>query len=93
MKVQSDQLPQVTEFNYLGSTLHSDGGMDTEVNKRTPCAWHNWRNMSGVPCDNRVPPHVKVNIHKMIFQPATLYGMETVGLPMTISHVKKLEVT
>ena len=30
------------------------------------------------------------NIHKMIVQPAMLYGMETV--PVTISHVKKLEV-
>ena len=39
----------------------------------------------------RVPPHVKVEIHKMIVQPAMLYGMETV--PVTVSHVKKLEVT
>ena len=35
----------------------------------------------------RVPPHVKGNIHKMIVQPAVLYGMETV--PVTSSHVKK----
>ena len=39
----------------------------------------------------RVPPHVKGKIHKMIVQPAVLYGMETV--PVTSSHVKKLEVT
>ena len=39
----------------------------------------------------RVPPHVKGQIHKMIVQPAMLYGMETV--PVTSSHVKKLEVT
>ena len=35
--------------------------------------------------------YVKRNNHKMIVQPATLYGMETV--PVTSSHVKKLEVT
>ena len=40
--------------------------------------------MSGVLCDKRVPPYVKGKIHKMIVQPAMLYGMET---------VKKLEVT
>ena len=34
---------------------------------------------------------MKINIYKMIVQPAMLYGMETV--PMTSSHVKKLEVT
>ena len=45
----------------------------------------------GVLCDKRVPPHVKGKIHKMIVQSAMLYGMETV--PMTSSHVKKLEVT
>ena len=47
--------------------------------------------MSGVLCDKRVPPHVKGKIHKMIVQPTMLYGMETV--PVTSSHVKKLEVT
>ena len=88
--MQSDQLPQVTEFKYLGSTLHSDGGMNAEVNKMTQCGWNNWMKMSDVLCDKRVPPHVKGKIHKMIVQPAMLHGMETV--PMTSSHVKKLEV-
>ena len=46
-KVQSDQLPLVTEFKYMGSTLQSDGDMNTEVNKRTLCAWNNWRKMLG----------------------------------------------
>ena len=35
--MKSAQLPQVTEFKYLGSTLQSDGGMSTEINKRTQC--------------------------------------------------------
>ena len=83
--VQSAQLPQVAEFKYVGSTLQSDGGMSTEINKRTQCGWNNWRKMSGVPS-----PHVKGKIHKMVVQPAMLYGMETV--PVTSSHVKKLEV-
>ena len=78
VKMQSAQLPQVTEFKYLGSTLQSDGDMTTEINKRNQCGWNNWRNMSGVLCDTRVPPHVKGKIHKMIVQPAMLYGMETV---------------
>ncbi len=47
--------------------------------------------MSGVLCDKRVPPHVKGKTHKSIVQPAMLYGMETV--PVTSSHVMKLEVT
>ena len=86
--MQSAQLPQVTE---LWEAPQSDGGMSTEINKRTQCVWNNWRKMSGVLCDKRVPPHVKGKINKMIVQPAMLYGMETV--PVTSSHVKKLEVT
>ena len=65
--------------------------MSTDVNKRNQCGWNNWRKMSGILCDKRIPLHVKEKIHKMIVQPAMLYGMETV--PVTSSHVKKLEVT
>ena len=90
VKMQSAQLPQVTEFKYLGSTLQSDGVMSTEVNKRTQCGWNNWGKVSGVLCDKLVPPHVKGKIHTMIGQPAMLYGMETV--PVTSYHVKKREV-
>ena len=66
--------------------------------------WHDYRNkqedtvwmkqlgkMSGILCDSSVPPIVKGKMHKMIVQPAMVYGMETV--PMTSSHLDKLEVT
>ena len=59
VNMQSAQLPQVTEFKYLGSTLHRNGDTNTEINKMTQCGWTNWRKMSGVLCDKRVPPHVK----------------------------------
>ena len=62
--------------------------MSTEINKRAQCGLDNWRKMSGVLCDKRVPPHVKGNIHNMIVQPPMLYGMETV--PVTSSHPKKV---
>ena len=35
VKMQSAQLPQVTEFKYR--TLQSDGDMTTEINKRNQC--------------------------------------------------------
>ena len=58
--------------------------MNTEVNKRTQCGWNNWRKMSGILRDKRIPPHVKGHIHNMIVQPAILHGMETV--PVTRSN-------
>ena len=91
VNMQSAQMPQITEFKYLGRTLQSDDDTSTEVNKRTQCGWNNRWKMSGVLCDKIVPPHVKGKIHTMIVQSAMLYGVETV--PVTSSHVKKLEVT
>ena len=47
---------------HMGSTLQSDGDMDAEVNNRSHSGWNNWRKMSGVLNDKRMPPY----IHKMI---------------------------
>ena len=91
VEMRSAQLPQVTEFKYLGSTLQRDEDMHADVNKRTQCGWNNWRKRSGVLCDKRMPLHVKGKIHENIVQPAITYGMETI--PMTSSYLKKLEVT
>ena len=65
--------------------------MNVEVNRRAKYGWNNWMKMSGVLCDNRIYIQVPPKLHKMIVQPAMLYGIKTV--PMTRSQVKKLEVT
>ena len=92
VKMQPAQLPQVTEFKNLGSTLQSDGDMSTEVKRgRNVDGTTGGRCQTSYVIRARVPPHVRANIHKTIVQPAVLYGMETV--PVTSSHVKKLEVT
>ena len=61
--MQTAQLPEVTEFKYLGSTIQKDGGTEAEVNCRIQSGWKNWKKMSGV---------------LMVMQPAMLYAMETV---------------
>ena len=43
VKMQSAQLPQVTEFKYLGSTRQRDGDTSTDIYKRKPCGWNTWR--------------------------------------------------
>ena len=47
VKMQSAKLPLVIEFKYLGTTLHSDGDMSTEINNRTQWGWNNGKKMSG----------------------------------------------
>ena len=81
--MQSAQLPQVTEFKLWERWWHEyrDKQDDTvwkeqlEEDVRRPM-----RQESTTTCEGK--------IHNMIFQPAMLYGMETV--PVTSSHVKKL---
>ena len=41
MPQASVEMPRVTEFKYLGSTLQSNGGVDVEVNRRTKWGWNN----------------------------------------------------
>ena len=31
----------IVKFKYLGTTLHSDGDMSTEINKSTQWGWNN----------------------------------------------------
>ena len=35
VEMQYQQLPEVKEFKYLGSTQQSDGGVGVEINRRT----------------------------------------------------------
>ena len=91
VRMESQQLPEVTEFKYLGSTLQSNGGVDAEINKRTQSGWKNWKKVSGVLCDKKIPERVKGKVYKVVVQPAMLYATET--LPLASRHVRKLETT
>ncbi|XP_047480633.1 uncharacterized protein LOC125033295 [Penaeus chinensis] len=78
IRMQDQQLPVVSEFRYLGSTVQSDGGVEAEISRRIQSGWNNWKKMAGVMCDKRVPAKVKGKIHRTVIQPAMLYGLETV---------------
>ena len=59
LKIGEEAIPTVTEFKYLGSTVESAGGVNSEVNRRIQTEWNNWRKMSGILCDKKVPNKVK----------------------------------
>ncbi|XP_047471504.1 uncharacterized protein LOC125026943 [Penaeus chinensis] len=77
IRMQDQQLPEVNEFRYLGSTVQSDGGAEAEISRRIQSGWNNWEKMTGVMCDKRVPARVKGKIHRTVIQPTMLYGLET----------------
>ena len=90
VNLRSAQLPLVTEFKYMGSTLQSDGDMSTEINKRTQCGWNNWMKMSSVLCDKRVSPRVKEKSTRLSFIQICCTGWRQ--CQSLSSHMKKLEV-
>ena len=84
VKMQGEDVAEVEDFKYLGSTVQSNGECGREVKKRVQAGWNGWRRMSGVICDRRVPARVKVKVYRVAVRPAMLYGLETVALTKNI---------
>ena len=78
-------------FKYLGTHVDESGGVEREINSRVQAGWKNWRDLSGVLCDRKVPVKVKGKLYKSVVRPALMYGMET--LPMKKLNERKMEVT
>ena len=85
------KLKRVKHFKYLGSMVDEAGGMVKEVNYRVQCGWNNWRKVTGVICDKRVPVRLKGRVHKSVVRPAMTYGLE--AAPMKKTEENKLDVT
>ena len=60
------------------------------MKKRIQAGSNNWRKVTGLVCDRKVPVRLKGCIHKAVVRPAMLYGMETI--PLNKSMVKKMDV-
>ena len=90
LKIGEEAIPTVTEFKYLGSTVESAGGVDSEVNRRIQAGWNNWRKMSSILCDKKVLNRVKGKILKTVVQPAMLFSICMV--PLSKRQESKLEV-
>ena len=91
IQLQNVNLQRVNEFRYLGSTLDSAGEMDKEIKHRVQAGWRNWRRVSGVICDRRIPIRLKGKVHKAVVRPALTYGLETA--PLKKAQEQKLDVT
>jgi len=70
IKLGGENLKRVRTFKYLGSMVEETAGMDKEVNFRIQSGWNNWRKVSGVLCDRRVPIRLKGKVHKAVVRPA-----------------------
>ena len=78
------------EFKYLGSMLTEVGTSDREVRERVESGWRNWKKMTGVLCDKKIPTRVKGKLYSTVVPPAVLYEMEVV--PLSAKQERQLEV-
>ena len=90
VKLGGEDLKRVGAFKYLGSVVDATAETSREVNYRIQCGWNNWRKVSGVICDKRVPVRLKGKVHKAVVRPALTYGLE--AAPMKKSEEKKMDV-
>ena len=78
--MEDTKVPRVKEFKYLGSTVQESDGCEREVKKRVLAGWNEWRRVSGVICDKRLPARVKGKVYSSVVRPAMLYGLGTVAV-------------
>ena len=90
VKMDYTKVPRVKEFKYLGSTVQENGSCEREVKKRVQAGWKEWRRVSGVICDRRLPARVKGKMHSLMVRPAMVHGLEMVAI--TKKQVKEVEV-
>ena len=90
VKMEDAKVPRVKEFKYLGSTVQENGGCEREVKKRVQAGLNEWRRVSGVICDRRLPARVKGKVYSSVVRPAMVYGLETVEF--TKKQVEEMEV-
>ena len=90
VKMEDTKVPRVKEFKYLGSTVQESGNCEREVKKRVQARWNEWRGVSGVICDRRLPATVKGKVYDSVVRPAMVYGLETVAV--TKKQVKEIKI-
>ena len=70
--------------------LQKNGSCEREVKKRVQTGWNEWRKVSGVICDKKLPARVKGKVYSSVVKPAMVYELETVAV--TKKQVEKMEV-
>ena len=90
VRLDGEDLKRVKNFKYLGSVVDATADTEKEVNYRIQCGWNNWRKVSGVICDRRVPVRLKGKVHRAVVRPALTYGLE--AAPMKRKEEKKMDV-
>ena len=77
----------VTYFCFLGDVLDSEGGAERAVRARVAAAWGNWREISGLLLNKRIPLARRGMVFDACTRSVMLYGAETWALMKRLEGV------
>ena len=66
IRLEGVDIKGVYKFKYLDSMMDAAREMEKETNYRIQCGWNNWRKVSGMICDKRVPIRLKGEVNKAV---------------------------
>ena len=66
----------MTSFKYIGSLFTSEGGSQADVNNRIIIRWMEWKEVSGLMCDWKMPVELTDKVFKIIIRPAMTHSSE-----------------
>jgi len=76
MTMSDDIRGEVGRFKYLGSVLQKNGCFEEDMNHRIKCERMNWREASGVLCNENIPTGLKSKFYKTVVKSAIMYRSE-----------------
>lgn len=83
LKLDGNNIKNVDCFRYLGSIIDKSGNLEKEVNSRIQAGWRNWKEVTGVLCDRKIPVRLKGKVYMTVVRPALKYATETLALNKT----------
>ncbi|KAD3338158.1 hypothetical protein E3N88_33679 [Mikania micrantha] len=89
VSIGDQEVPKTTKFKYLGSFVHSDGDIDSDVAHRVQACWKKWRAATSILCDKRFPEKLKGKFYRVAVRPAMMYGSDV--WPIKKTQQRKLE--
>ena len=69
LTLDNQELPTVSKFKYLGSIFDAEGVVETDCKNRVRLAWNKWRELTGVVCDQKVPPKLNISYIRLPSNP------------------------
>ncbi|KAM3340130.1 hypothetical protein P3S68_030000 [Capsicum galapagoense] len=90
VRLDSQVVCKRDSFKYLGSMIQGNSEIDEDVSHRIGVGWMKWKLASGVLCDKKVPPKLKIKFYRVAVRLVMLYGAKRWLIKN--SHIQKMKV-